>query len=129
MFIHDGARPFITDEILQRAYETAEDCGAAIVGVPVKDTIKIVEKDGTVVNTPDRTTLWAVQTPQVFLFEKIKAAYDEMIQLENQAKLQRAWEAMERMRASAVANGVADMPMEEIDEEIRDARRCKHSKI
>ena len=43
--------------------------------------------------------------------------------------LQRAWEAMERMRASAVANGVADMPMEEIDEEIRAARRCKHSKI
>ena len=43
--------------------------------------------------------------------------------------LQRAWEAMERMRASAVANGVADMPMEEIDEEIRAARRCKHNKI
>jgi 2-C-methyl-D-erythritol 4-phosphate cytidylyltransferase len=88
VFIHDGARPFVTDEILHRAYETAEGCGAAIVGVPVKDTIKIVGKDGTVETTPDRTALWAVQTPQVFLFEKIKAAYDEMIQLENQAKLQ-----------------------------------------
>ena len=51
------------------------------------------------------------------------------VESENQAKLQRAWEAMERMRASAVANGVADMPMEEIDEEIRAARRCKHNKI
>lgn len=87
VFIHDGARPFISDEILQRAYETAESSGAAIVGVPVKDTIKIVGKDGAVENTPDRTTLWAVQTPQVFLFEKIKAAYDEMIQLENEEQL------------------------------------------
>ena len=47
---------------------------------------------------------------------------------ENQAKLQRAWEAMERMRASAVANGVADMPMEEIDEEIRKYREERKAK-
>lgn len=87
VFIHDGARPFISVEILQRAYTVAESSGAAIVGVPVKDTIKIVGEDGTVENTPDRTTLWAVQTPQVFLFEKIKAAYDEMIQMENDEKL------------------------------------------
>lgn len=87
VFIHDGARPFITDEILHRAYVTAESAGAAIVGVPVKDTIKIVGKDGDVEMTPDRTTLWAVQTPQVFVFEKIKTAYDKMIGLENESKL------------------------------------------
>ena len=44
------------------------------------------------------------------------------VESENQAKLQRAWEAIERMRASAIANGIADMPMEEIDEEIRQYR-------
>ena len=51
------------------------------------------------------------------------------VESENQAKLQRAWEAIERMRESAVANGIADMPMEEIDEEIKAARLCKRSKI
>ena len=51
------------------------------------------------------------------------------VESENQAKLQRAWEAMERMRASAVANGIADMSMEEIDEEIKLARLSKHPRI
>lgn len=88
VFIHDGARPFISADILQRAYDVAENNGAAIVGVPVKDTIKIVGKDGFVEDTPDRKTLWAVQTPQVFLFEKIKAAYDEMMQLESKGQLE-----------------------------------------
>ena len=53
------------------------------------------------------------------------------VESENQAKLQRAWEAIERMRASAVANGIADMPMEEIDEEIRlcrEERRARKQK-
>lgn len=48
------------------------------------------------------------------------------VESERQAQLQRAWEAMERMRASAVANGIADMPMEEIDEEIKLVRQSKH---
>ena len=51
------------------------------------------------------------------------------VESENQAKLQRAWEAIERMRESAVANGIADMSMEEIDEEIKAARLRKRSKI
>ena len=51
------------------------------------------------------------------------------VESDNQAKLQRAWEAIERMRASALANGIADMPMEEINEEIRAVRQSKHSKI
>lgn len=88
VFIHDGARPFVTNDILQRAYVAAENDGASIVGVPVKDTIKVVGKDGKVKDTPERETLWSVQTPQVFLFEKIKAAYDNMIQSENIGQLQ-----------------------------------------
>ena len=51
------------------------------------------------------------------------------VESENQAKLQRAWQAIERMRASALANGIIDMPMEEINEEIRAVRQSKHSKI
>ena len=51
------------------------------------------------------------------------------VESENQAKLQRAWEAIERMRESAIANGIADMSMEEIDEEIKAARLRKRSKI
>ena len=51
------------------------------------------------------------------------------VESDNQAKLQRAWQAIERMRASALANGIADMPMEEINEEIRAVRQSKHSKI
>ena len=50
------------------------------------------------------------------------------VESENQAKLQRAWEAIERMRASAIANGIADMPMEEIDEEIRQYREERRAK-
>ena len=79
VFIHDGARPFVTKDILQRAYDTADKYGACIVGVPVKDTIKIVGVDGVVQDTPNRNTLWSVQTPQVFSFEKIKRAYDNMM--------------------------------------------------
>ena len=87
VFIHDGARPFVSEEILQRAYDAADKNGACIVGVPVKDTIKVVGKDGKVQNTPDRATLWSVQTPQVFSYTKVKNAYDKMIELEQFGRL------------------------------------------
>ena len=87
VFIHDGARPFVTEDILQRAYDATDKCGACIVGVPVKDTIKIVGMDGIVQDTPDRNTLWAVQTPQVFAFEKIKNAYEIMMSCEKNGEL------------------------------------------
>lgn len=87
VFIHDGARPFVTNDILQRAYESANEHGACIVGVPVKDTIKIVRADGSVQDTPDRNTLWSVQTPQTFLLEQIKNAYDAMMELEQKDEL------------------------------------------
>lgn len=71
--IHDGARPFVTPEMIDRTVEKACLCGAAAPAVPVKDTIKIAE-NGTVISTPDRGTLFAVQTPQVFDREKILLA-------------------------------------------------------
>ena len=63
--IHDGARPFVTSELINSAVSTAESFGGAAPAIPVKDTIKVAEKNR-VVGTPDRSILFAVQTPQVF---------------------------------------------------------------
>lgn len=64
--IHDGARPLIRPQEIDRAVSAAVEHGAAALGVPVKDTVKQVDADGKIVDTPERSTLWAVQTPQVF---------------------------------------------------------------
>ena len=71
--VHDGARPFVTGGLIDRTVRAAHSYGAAAPGIPVKDTIKIV-KGGTVTSTPDRKTLQAVQTPQVFDFDILRAA-------------------------------------------------------
>ena len=71
--VHDGARPLITQEVINRAVRTAHTYAAAAPGVPVKDTIKIVQ-GGVVLETPDRSTLQAIQTPQVFDFDLLKSA-------------------------------------------------------
>ena len=71
--VHDGARPLITWEVIDRTVRAANTYGAAAPAIPVKDTIKVVE--GRVVkNTPDRSTLFAVQTPQVFDFDLLRGA-------------------------------------------------------
>jgi len=71
--VHDGARPLITWQVIDRTIRAANSYGAAAPAVPVKDTIKVVE--GRVVkNTPDRATLFAVQTPQVFDFDLLRGA-------------------------------------------------------
>jgi len=71
--IQDGARPLITWQVIDRVVRAANTYGAAAPAVPVKDTIKVVE--GRVVkNTPDRSTLYAVQTPQVFDFDLLRGA-------------------------------------------------------
>ena len=71
--VHDGARPLITWQVIDRTIRAANTYGAAAPAVPVKDTIKVVE--GRVVkNTPDRATLFAVQTPQVFDFDLLRGA-------------------------------------------------------
>lgn len=76
VFVHDGARPFITQRLLKSVYKNLELTQAAIVGVPVKDTVKQVEK-GQVVATIPRENLWAIQTPQAFICEELRAAHEK----------------------------------------------------
>lgn len=64
--IHDGARPLVTQEIIEKTVQKAFKKNAAATGVRVKDTIKVVAESGAIIETPDRDTLWAVHTPQVF---------------------------------------------------------------
>lgn len=64
--IHDAARPFVSEEVITAAIEAAEEQGAAAPAVAVKDTVKVAGPDGRVLDTPDRSTLFAVQTPQCF---------------------------------------------------------------
>ena len=71
--IQDGARPLITDAVIDRTVRAAHSYGAAAPAVPVKDTIKVVQ-GGVVISTPDRATLQAVQTPQVFDFDLLRGA-------------------------------------------------------
>lgn len=72
--VHDGVRPFITDDKLKEVIAAALKFGAAILAVPPRDTIKI-EKSGFVEKTPSRDKLWCVQTPQVFKYDLIHNAY------------------------------------------------------
>ncbi len=83
ILIHDGARPFVTDKMIDDVIDTVKECGACTVGVPVKDTIKVVDENGFGINTPDRKTLWQIQTPQGFRFKLIKESYDKMLKDEN----------------------------------------------
>ena len=71
--VHDGARPLITWQVIDRVIRAAHTHGAAAPGIPVKDTIKVVS-GGVVTSTPDRATLQAVQTPQVFDFDLLRGA-------------------------------------------------------
>ena len=71
--VHDGARPLITDAVIDRTVRAAHSYGAAAPAVPVKDTVKVV-KGGIVTETPDRSTLQAVQTPQVFDLDLLRGA-------------------------------------------------------
>ena len=73
--VHDGARPFAGRAVFERTLAAAKEQGAAIAAVPVKNTIKVVDADGVVVDTPVRSTLVAVQTPQVFRAQLLKDAY------------------------------------------------------
>lgn len=74
IIIHDGARPLIKSEDIENTIRAAKENKAATVGVFVKDTVKVVDKNGFVVSTPDRSTLFAVQTPQIFDFELYRNA-------------------------------------------------------
>ena len=73
----------VTIEILNRAYECVKVCDACVVGMPVKDTIKIADKEGYITQTPDRNMVWLIQTPQVFSYKLIKEAYETLIRKED----------------------------------------------
>lgn len=88
VFIHDGARPMITEEILERAYECVKENDACVVGMPVKDTIKIADQNGFIHQTPDRNLVWMIQTPQVFEASLIKGAYRQLLDQEKELQEQ-----------------------------------------
>lgn len=79
VYIHDGARCCVDEALLIRGRNCVEQYGTAIAAMPVKDTIKIVSEKGIVEGTPDRKTLWQIQTPQIFGFNEIKNAYEKMM--------------------------------------------------
>lgn len=75
VLIHDAARPFVPESVIEEAAEAAREYGAATVAVPVVDTILEVDSEGFLEHTPDRARLWACQTPQAFRVEVIRAAH------------------------------------------------------
>ena len=77
VFIHDGARPFVTEEMINRGKKTVIACGTCVLGMPSKDTVKIIGENGFVESTPKRDKVWNVQTPQIFSYPDIYKAYQE----------------------------------------------------
>lgn len=84
VFIHDGARPIITQELLLRLFACVAEYDACVAGMPVKDTIKIADENGFIEQTPDRRLVWMIQTPQVFEYSLIKNAYDQLLEREQE---------------------------------------------
>ncbi len=80
VMIHDGARPFVSGQTIERTALSSIQHKACVVGVKVKDTIKISNISDEIVGTPDRNLLWQVQTPQSFVFKDIKAAYAKVLE-------------------------------------------------
>ena len=78
VLIHDGARPFVSDRIIEEGVKYAEEYGAAAPGVMPKDTIKVKNDENFSVSTPDRSSLVAVQTPQCFKYDIIKDCHDKI---------------------------------------------------
>ncbi len=76
--IHDGARPCVSQRIIEDALQAASDSGAAVPAIPVSDTVKTVSEDLYVENTPSRERLWSVQTPQAFRSDIINEAYSKV---------------------------------------------------
>lgn len=77
VLVHDGARPFITEEIINNVIDGISEKMGAVAGVKVTDTIKVTDKNLKIVSTPERETLWAAQTPQGFNFDELLYAYNK----------------------------------------------------
>lgn len=82
VLIHDGARPFVDGGMIERTCLDAVTYGACAAGMPSKDTVKLSDEEGFARLTPDRSTVWTIQTPQAFLYGLIKSAYDKMMSRE-----------------------------------------------
>ena len=80
VFIHDAARPFLTEQMIKDTYEAVEQYGACVIGTPSKDTVKIADDRGFAAETPERKYVWNVQTPQVFEMQLITEAYHQLLQ-------------------------------------------------
>ena len=79
VLIHDGARPLVTTDIISRSIACVREGDSCVVGMPVKDTIKVVGADGFAKETPKRSSLWQVQTPQTFPYGRIRKAYEKVM--------------------------------------------------
>lgn len=77
--IHDGVRPLITPEVIEESITAARLYGASAVGMPCKDTIKIIDENGFSVETPDRSRLWTIHTPQTFKLSLLRAAHEKAL--------------------------------------------------
>lgn len=82
VLIHDGARPFVTKQMIEDTITAVKEYKACVVGMPVKDTIKITNTDQFSIQTPERQYVWAVQTPQAFSFELVWKAYSMLMEKE-----------------------------------------------
>lgn len=79
VLIHDGARPFLTQELIGMGFQLARETGAAVAAVRVSDTIKLLADEGASAKTLQRHRLWAAQTPQVFSIDVISRAYEDLV--------------------------------------------------
>lgn len=87
VMIHDCARPMLTSAIIDDALHYAAKYHAAVIGMPVKDTIKIIDAEHYVKSTPERSSVWLMETPQSFDFSLIYTAYQKLIDQENAGRL------------------------------------------
>jgi 2-C-methyl-D-erythritol 4-phosphate cytidylyltransferase len=78
VMIHDGARPFLTSDLIEDGFKVVQATGAAIAAVPLKDTIKLADSEKLIKETLKRDSLWAAQTPQIFSFGMIAKAYENL---------------------------------------------------
>lgn len=84
VFIHDGARPMVTQDMLDRLWKEVQMSKACVAGMPVKDTIKLADENNNIEATPDRRRVWMVQTPQVFDYRLIRSSYEQLLSQEQE---------------------------------------------
>ncbi len=87
VLIHDGARPFITPDLIKEIIDQVRITKACLIGTQVKETIKMINSEGVVISTPNRNTLWAAQTPQAFQYDSIMISYQSFYEEPDKERL------------------------------------------